>query len=211
MEQNNTSTQHEFEVEKKLQLTVSQSLSLIEGFDMVDQIEFTDTYWKDSGLHLPLRDRWLRKRGDEWVLKVPTSLESSTKRASDKYREIIDFEDIKQTLGVMGISEDFEQDLKDFGYTPWFEISSVRNVFTSEKFPGITITEDTTGFGYEIWEVEKCVPSQPEMENAEREIIEFIYAQGVEPQGYVRGKVHEYLFRYKPDEFQVLADAGVMK
>lgn len=211
MEQNNKSTQHEFEVEKKLQLTMSQSLMLIEGFDMVDQIEFTDIYWKDSGLHLPLRDRWLRKRGDEWVLKVPTSLESSTKRTSDKYREIIDFEDIKQTLGVMGVSEDFEQDLREFGYTPWFEIYSVRNVFTSEKFPGITIIDDTTGFGYKIWEVEKCVSSQSEMENAEREIIEFIYAQGVEPQGYVRGKVHEYLYQFKRNEFDELANARIMK
>lgn len=211
MEQKNTSTQHEFEVEKKLQLTMSQSLSLIEGFDMIDQIELTDTYWKDSGLHLPLRDRWLRKRGDKWVLKVPTSLESSTKRVSDKHREITDVEDIKQILGVMGVSEDFEQDLREFGYTPWFEISSMRNVFTSEKFPGITLTHDTTNFGYEIWEVEKCVPSQSGIENAEREILEFISAQGVEPQGYVRGKVHEYLYQLKRNEFDELANAGIMK
>lgn len=211
MEQKNTRTQHEFEVEKKLQLTMSQSLSLIEGFDMIDQIELTATYWKDGGLHLPLRDRWLRKRDDMWVLKVPTSLEAPTRRSSDKYREITDTEDIKQTLGIMGVSEDFEQDLVEFGYTPWFTISTVRNTYMSDDFPDIKIIRDTTDFGYEIWEIEKCVGSQNEIEYAEKQILDFISSQGISSKGYVRGKVHQYLYQFKKNEFDELANAGIMK
>ncbi len=211
MTQENAHTENQFEVEKKLQLTMIQSVKLIESFDLIKQIQLSDTYWKDSGLHLPLRDRWLRKRGDNWELKNPVSSFDATTRTTDKYNEITDTEDIKQILGVMGVSGDFEQDLREFEYSPWFTISSVRNICNSKRFPGITIVHDVTDFDYVIWEVEKCVEKQEDVSAAEDEIIKFISNKGITLQGYVRGKVHEYLYRYKNEEFQELARAGIMK
>src|SRR5260221_52798 len=85
------------EVEKKFVITPEQEEALIEDAEFVGEKIFTDTYFDYSDHRLTTSDLWLRKRGEQFELKVPLN-ESMIARVSDQYHELEDEKEIASFL-----------------------------------------------------------------------------------------------------------------
>lgn len=194
------------EVEKKFILTDEQQEKLTEGADFLGEKLFTDTYFDDSIYSLTTKDLWLRERSERFELKVTMNV-SIEERVSDQYRELETESEIAQQLNL---SADIPlvHALKDKGYVPFITVTTTRKKY---KKDGFSIDLDTMDFGYNIVEIEYMTDDESKIIEATDKIIECAKSYGITSNGFVRGKVAEYLRRNNPAHFQALIDAKVVK
>jgi adenylate cyclase class IV len=196
-----------FEVEKKFKLSNNESKKLLEGAEFISEKTFTDIYYDTPEYSLTKNDIWLRKRGEEFELKIP--MHQMGQHLLQQYQEIEGEEKIREIFSIAPIV-DFETDILAFSYEPFCVCTTTRRKFKKDKF---TIDLDLVEYGdfsYELAEIELLVETKEQMDEAAREIEEFASSLGLK-QGYVRGKVLEYLARKCPAHFEALVASGVIK
>jgi adenylate cyclase class IV len=202
-----------FEVEKKFLLSKKDITRLIQGADFLGDTIFTDTYYDTDQFALTKNDMWLRNRSGRWELKIPKYINEN--RESQQYQEIEGEENLRQIFDIVKKS-DFAEDIGEFGHRPFCVCETRRRKFKKEGFT-IDLDEvkfDPNGksekFDYALVEIELMVESEKEM-SAAVEAIE-IFAKKSELKNLpVRGKVVEYLKMKKPDHYNALIQAGVIK
>lgn len=196
-----------FEVEKKFILSESDIARLVEDADFVGEKTFTDIYYDTKEFALTKNDIWLRKRGEDFELKLPMHL--GDKNFSQQYQEIEGEEKIREIFAIAAIN-DFESDINAFGYKPFCNCVTTRKKFEKE---GFVIDLDTVVYDdksiYNIGEIELMVKEKQQMPEALEKIEKF--AQKNELKSLpVRGKVIEYLLRSKSEHYRALVAAGVV-
>jgi adenylate cyclase class IV len=195
------------EVEQKFILTEKDEQLLTQGAQFLGEKTFTDIYYDTAEYTLTKSNIWLRKRGENWEVKIPTG--NTGNGMTQQYQEIEGEEKIRQVFDVAP-KNDFEKDITEYGYAPFCICQTTRRKYAREKF---IIDLDTAAIGedfsYHIGEIEMMVPSEEQAENATEEILRFAKSLGIEALP-VRGKVIEYLKRKKPDHYQALMEAGVV-
>ena len=186
------------EVEKKFILSDSDVDRLTEGVPLLSERSFTDVYYDDAIFSLTIKDRWLRRRDGKWELKMP--LHDGADRLADQYDEITDVAKIWAALGV--------PDGK--GYTPFVSIITSRRKYKTGSFVLDLDAVDFGTFVYHIFEIELLVNEKSEIEGAIQKILAFAKEKNltIAP---VRGKVVEYLKRERPEHYQALLAAKVVK
>lgn len=203
------------EVEKKFILTAKQKERLLKGAEFVSEEIFTDIYYDTTEYALTKNDIWLRLRGDNFELKIPAHENANAKVQS--YTEIEGEENIRQIFNLLE-NKTFLEDMQVFGYGPFCVCTTTRKKYkkyfienqNKEKF-SIDLDEvDYADFQYVLAEIELMVESKAEMQKATKKIMAFAKSVGLRDM-YVRGKVLEYLRRKKPEHFQALVEAGVVK
>ncbi|KKP97476.1 MAG: hypothetical protein US25_C0002G0021 [Candidatus Moranbacteria bacterium GW2011_GWE1_36_7] len=196
-----------FEVEKKIILSESDIVRLIEGGKFLSEKTFTDVYYDTEEFALTKNDIWLRKRGDDFDLKLPMHLGDNN--FSQQYQEIEGEEKIREIFAIAKLN-DFESDINAFGYKPFCNCATTRKKYRKEGFiiDLDSVVYDDKGV-YNIGEIELLVEEKKQMAEALEKIEKF--AQKNELKSVpVRGKVIEYLLRSKPDHYQALVEAGVV-
>jgi adenylate cyclase class IV len=196
-----------FEVEKKFKLSEEESKKLLEGADFVSEKTFTDVYFDTEQHALTKNDIWLRKRGDDFELKIPMH-EFGSKKETQRYQEIEGEEKIREIFAIAPIG-DFETDIKVLGYEAFCTCITTRKKFAKQ---GFVIDIDSVNYGdfsYDVAEIELLVETKDQMKEAAEKIEQFATDNGLE-ETYVRGKVLEYLFRKKPQHFDALVKAKVV-
>ncbi len=205
-----------FEVEKKFKLSENESKRLLEGVEFISEKTFTDVYYDTVEYNLTKSDIWLRKRGEEFELKLPMH-KMAEKVNIQQYQEIEGEQKIREIFAIAPIG-DFENDIKVLGYESFCVCIITRRKYKKEGFIiDIDFVEYDSclnggleDFSYELAEIELLVEEKEQMSEAAIDIESFASANGLK-KIYIRGKVLEYLFRKKPEHFKALQDCGVVR
>jgi len=201
-----------FEVEKKFKLNSQETERLIEGAQFLGERIFTDLYFDTDEFALSKNDIWLRKRGEQFQLKLPVQLEG--KKLADQYQEIDGQEKIREIFAIPQIA-DFEKDIEKFGYGIFCDCTTTRKKYQKKDFiidvdEIVYESEDKQDFSYKIIEIELVVENQAEILLASEKIQNFAKEHKLTP-AQNRGKVIEYLFQKRPKHFEALVEAGVVE
>ena len=193
------------EIERKFAVTEEGKRRLTEGAEFVSEKTMTDTYYDTVDFQLTTKDRWLRLRDGKWELKEPLHALGFSKRAADQYRELITEGEIRTALRLPA-GQDIGADLAKTGYEPFATIKTVRRKYKKE---GFVIDLDVMDFGYEIGEIELMVQSEHDMSEAVDRIRGFAQKHGLELLP-VRGKVLEFIHRFRPAHYVALEKSGLI-
>jgi predicted adenylyl cyclase CyaB len=192
------------EVEKKFRLDEKQESILLEDAKLVGSKTNEDVYFDTDDFYLTKQDNWLRLRNGAFELKKRLH-KLGHKLGTTAYDEITDEQKIRDFLRLQTFGS-LINDLRDAGYKPFATIKKQRKSYTRGNFH---IDLDVCDFGYELAEIELLVETEAEREMAQKKINEFALKIGLD-QTPVRGKVIEYLLRFRPQHYQALVKAGVI-
>jgi len=195
------------EVEKKFILNEQDKERLTKEAQFLNERVFTDTYYDTEIFSLTTNDKWLRSREGRFELKLP--LHKGVDRLADQYNELEDEQKIRKALNLPS-NGNLADDLAKAGYFPFCTCKTTRIKYKKEQF---IINFDIVNFQdfiYNIGEIELMVNEKSEIEKAIEKIMYFAKSQNltIAP---VRGKVIEYLKRTKPNHYQALVLAKVVK
>lgn len=192
------------EIEKKFRITPEQEAHLLEGARFLRVVTNEDIYFDRPDFVLTKQDHWLRKRSGRFELKRRAH-ELGHKMGGTAYDEIEDEAGIRTFLDLPVVNS-LEADLSVAGYKPFTKIVTQRKSYEKE---GFHVDLDNCDFGYEVAEIELMVTDEREREQALERIETFARHMGLN-QTPVRGKIIEYLYRFSPEHYQALVDAGVL-
>lgn len=195
------------EVEKKFLLSESDKSRLTKDAEFLSERIFTDIYYDTADYSLTTKDQWLRKRENRFELKLP--MHAGSDRLVDQYRELDDEKSIREALNIP-LSESLSNDLSVAGYSPFCTCTTTRRKYARHPFIIDLDSVDFRDFTYSIGEIELMLKDAREIEAAIEKIMEFAKELNltIAP---VRGKVLEYMKRMKPDHYQALIQAHVIK
>ena len=195
------------EVEKKFILNEQDKERLTKEAQFLNERVFTDTYYDTEIFSLTTKDKWLRSREGRLELKLP--LHKGVDRLADQYDELEDEQKIRKALNLP-YNGNLADDLVKAGYFPFCTCKTTRRKYKKEQFIIDLDIVNFQDFIYNIGEIEMMVNEKSEIEKAIEKIMYFAKSQNltIAP---VRGKVIEYLKRTKPNHYQALVLAKVVK
>jgi len=195
------------EVEKKFILNEQDKERLTKDAQFLNERVFTDIYYDTEVFSLTANDKWLRSRGGRFELKLP--LHEGADRLADQYDELEDEQKIREALNLLA-NGNLADNLAKAGYSPFCTCKTTRRKYKKEPFIIDLDIVDFQDFTYNIGEIELMVKEKSEIESAIDKIMDFAKSQNltIAP---VRGKVIEYLKRTKPNHYQALVRAKVVK
>lgn len=193
------------EVEKKYRLTPEQEVRLLETSRFLGSKKNEDVYFDMADFSLTRQDHWLRTRSGRWELKRRVH-DLGHKLGGTAYDEIEDEPGIRAFL-QLPTTGSLADDLATAGYKPFARIVTERRSYENE---GFHIDLDICDFGYELAEIELMLEHEHQRQDALKRIEDFAARMGLD-QTHVRGKIIEYLFRFSPNHYQALQDAGVIR
>lgn len=193
------------EVERNFDLNPGDKEKLIVDAVFLGKKEFEDIYYDNASFELTLKDFWLRKRSGKWELKVPLNKETADVRETDQYKELDDESEIADSLGLP--SGDLSESLAKANYFPFATLVTSRESYNKGDFH---LDFDVVDFGYTTFEAELLVETEDEITMAEKKILEFARENNI-PEHKGKGKVVVYLQRFKPEHYEALVKAGVVK
>lgn len=199
------------EVEKKFLLTPEQESRLIEGAELIGEKTIVDVYYDTADYDVTLANMWLRRRGEEFELKVP--LRVSDDRTVDQFRELTDRTEICQALGLPADGTAVADVLKNAHHEPFMSPRTTRRTY--RKAAGFTIDLDTvtyegSNFRYTIAEIEKLVEDEADMPAAIEQIIAFARQHDLTTDQFILGKVGAFLKNERPEHYQALVAVGIL-
>ncbi len=195
------------EVEKKFVLNSDQTKALLTGATFLVEKKIEDIYFDTLDYKLSIKDWWLRKRGDQFELKI--SVGNNATRTVDQYEELETDVQIRKAL-EMPEGKDLSIDLALAGYQVFCHCITTRKKYSHGEF---TIDLDEVrydnGSTYRIAEIELMV-SEDQIGEADRRLREIADHYGLEDR-IVRGKIIEYLFQNDQKHYRALKTAGVIR
>lgn len=194
------------EVEVKFSLLNGNKQRILKDAKRIHTKINNDTYYDNKDFTLTLKDWWLRKRNTDFELKLPpNSKTKNTKHEARRYEELTEEPDIIKALQLTG--DDVAVVLAHNQFKPFAKLITTRDSYKHGKFH---IDIDHTNFNYNIGELELLVENLTEVEEAEKELIQFLTQRNISHSHGELGKVAYYLQKNNPDHFQLLVDAGVI-
>lgn len=195
------------EIEKKFILNEQDKERLIKNAQFLNERVFTDIYYDTEFFSLTSKNKWLRSSEVKFVLKLP--LHNGAERLADQYDELGDKQETREALNLPS-NKSLADDLVKAGYSPFCTRKTTRRKYKKETFIIDLDIVDFQDFTYNIGEIELMVNDKAEIEGAIEKIMIFAKEQNltIAP---VRRKVIEYLKRVKPNHYQALVQAGVVK
>ncbi|MBI5794487.1 CYTH domain-containing protein [Candidatus Uhrbacteria bacterium] len=192
------------EVEKKFRLDKRQEEQLTKDAEFLGSKMNEDVYWDTEDYQLTCQDHWLRLRNSRWELKRRMH-ELGHKLGGTAYDEIENEEGIRAFLHLPG-NGPMEPDLLAAGYKPF---ATIRNERRSYKHGAFHIDLDVCDFNYGVAEIELMVDRGDDRQVAIERIEKFAEGLGLD-QTHVRGKVIEFLHRFRRPHYERLKKAGVL-
>ena len=195
------------EVEKKFILSNEDKNNLIKGGQFTATKIYTDILYDTADYSLTTKDIWLRSRNGQFELKLPLD---KTEILFDQYEEIEDENKIKQFLNL-NTDQNLKEGLEQKGYQPFCVCKTTREKYQNGPFKIDLDSVEYEDFTYGLAEIELMVENESEMKPAQEKIDNFAKSLGLKVTNRIRGKVVEYLKRKRPEHYQSLINAGVVK
>lgn len=162
---------------------------------LVSEILLEDIYFDTDHFDLLKRDIWLRKRGDNWELKIPLGDNSMGLKSVGftQYREVEGLENIANEIKNATNKRPDELNVL-------VRVSATRENWKLEKFNIVIdrIVED----GWTIGEIELMNNSSDNVIDSKNKIEDLGKKLGFKPQKF--GKVHHCLATKKPEAWKIL-------
>ncbi len=196
----------QIEIEKKFHPSEEQLARLLEGAEHKGEKISKDTYYDTAEYTLTTKDRWLRKRNDDFELKI--SLNPDGNRTEDQYREVTDMAEIRRELGLPEEGE-LERLLAERGIVPFGSWTTRRQRYVKE---GFAIDVDDVDFGtfrHSVVEIELIVSDTSLITEASARILAFAQRHGLNMER-IPGKATVYLQRERPEHLAALRAAQVV-
>ena len=193
------------EIEKNFDLRSGQRERLITGARLFGRKIITDSYYDLVDYSLTRRDYWLRRRDNRWELKVPYNAAAVGDRLTDRYHELETESGIIAALQLPA-GQLLEQSLTAAGYKPFVTMVTTRESYQQGEFH---LDFDEMDFGFTTFEAEIMVSDESAVVKVETKIKDFAKQYGL-TSAHGRGKVIEYLYRYRSEHYQALVAAGVI-
>lgn len=196
----------EIEIEKKFHPSEEQLVRLLEGAESKGEKISKDTYYDTAEYALTTKDRWLRKRNDNFELKI--SLNPDGNRTEDQYREVTDMLEIRRELSLSEEGE-FESLLIERGIEPFGSWTTYRQKYVKD---GFAIDVDDVDFGtfrHSVVEIELIVSDTSMIPEAGARILAFAKKHGLSMER-APGKATVYLQRERPEHLAALRKAQVI-
>ena len=187
------------EVEKKFHINPETLTTLLKGTKLISDSTITDTYFDDDVYSLTTHDVWLRKRDALFELKIPID---NHKGLVTRYREITDEDEIYTILKIKKIKT-LAEDLNSNNIKPFAVLKTQRRTYKKDIF---TIDIDDVDYGYALCEIELLVEKPAEVEEASQKILAFAKEHDLDL-SKKRGKLVEYIYRFRPEHYRVLKQA----
>ena len=211
------------EVERKFAAGDPAELSRVvtaNGGTVLGEKRFHDQYWDTPQCDLTRRDTWLRRRDQQWELKLP--VEEAAKRSGGErsiFREVEGSAAVAEALapllpgwdGAVPVEPDadLEPRLRALKLVPFAELGTVRSKY---KIGQGSIDADIASFGHSVVEIEVMCSTQEEVPAAEDEIGRIASLIGAKPlDGTTGGKLETYIRRFCPDVLAQLQEVGVLR
>lgn len=200
------------EIEKKFLLTDAQQQSLLEGSEELGEKIVNDSYLDTSDYRLTTADYWFRERDGVYELKAPLKTSNGLGTATNRYHEITNIEEITQELNIP-VESDFATALSTASIKRFMTCYTRRNSYEKQGFH-IDVDEvsyDDSQFTYAVAEIELLIDDESQADDAELLIVEFAKKFDLVTDQVVLGKVAAFLRAEKPDHYETLVAAGVLK
>ncbi len=192
------------EVEKKFNLNNEEIARLVKNAEFVKEIIIHDTYFDTDDYKLTLKDMWLRNRDGHYELKVPPV--GTKDYLFSKYQELTTNKEIIAALNFPSDRE-IADSLSLTGLKPFATFVSTRRKYKLDDF---NIDIDSIDYGYNLAEIELMVEKEEDVPLAKDRIANLAKDLGLEIK-ITRGKLTEYMARFKQTHHKALIDAGVLK
>lgn len=198
------------EVEKKFLLTPEQEARLLKGATFLGEKVLTDIYYDTDVFAVTTKDWWLRTRNGRFELKMVVSHTGGF--TGDIYDEIEDELRIREIL-ELARNGDLLSTLEAAGYRVFAKCQTTRRKYEKEGFHidcDVAVFPDVSDSTYRIAEIELLVDDDSMVSGAGARIAQFAESHGLNPDS-PRGKMDEYLFRFRPEHYAALMRAGVVR
>lgn len=194
------------EVEIKCKPTPEQIEKLLNGATFLSKEYITDIYYDSSSYQLSLKDYWLRKRNNNFVLKIPASSSPLLKvQANTPKYELETDQEISAALGL-STTQPLEEVLAQNGYHALYTLSKTRE---KHKKEGIIIDIDHATFetyDFHLCELELIVEKPEEVPSATQRLADFAHQHGITI-GNVPGNLIALIQIINPQHYEMLETA----
>lgn len=197
------------EIERKFALKDGDRERLIDGAEFLKEKIIFDSYYDTDDYSLTSKDIWLRSRNGKFELKFPLHGKEGLNREADQYEEITTDDGIRSRLNLAG-EKSLEVDLEENGYKPFCSYKTTRQEYKKGIF---IIDIDEADFGdssHQLAEIELEASDKSAIKETIAKILVFAKGLGLS-NDKIRGKVTEYLRRYRIDHYRALVKAGVCR
>ena len=184
------------EVEKKFQPTEEQLKMLLAGAEFLGEKEYTDIYYDLPDLSFYKRELRLRKRNDDYELKIQISDSKQHKAVFNE--EVTESGEILARLGF-DRNDNLEKIIRE-NLVILCTIKTKRKKYRVGEFE---IDVDETDFDYNICEIELMVESEANINEAEQKILTLAEHFGFSTKK-LPGKVAECLRKTRPEIYKEL-------
>lgn len=200
------SASNPIEVESRFRVTPEAQKTILLHAGPCKQIQFTDRYFCEQ---LALSDKWLRMRDHAWQIKVPVKVDSSSRKGSVVYEELV---------GAAALEHVSKCGFETKGMDVYACITTVRTIWDMNiPVPwgsyAMQVTADEChsedGFQYNIGEIEVLVQDKDEVGGASKAIEHARRELGLEQVDESGGKLIRYLSEKKPALYEKLRSKGL--
>lgn len=183
------------------------------------EISFHDEYWDTAECVLTRRDTWLRRREQQWELKIPVAGSQRSGGETSTFTEIEGAPAVGAALATLladwdGANErltgeELEARLRAAQLTPFAAFGTVRSKY---KLGGCSIDADVASFGHSVVEIEVMCAAADEVAAAESEIARVATLIDARPlDASSGGKLETFIRRFCPAVLAQLVEVGVLK
>ncbi len=194
------------EVEIKVHVTDEQKEKLIDGAVFISEKTFIDEYFDSHDFALTTNGYWLRKRGDQFELKLPATSDGSFNIEKNiPMQEITAEADIVRALKLHPATS-LVNALGPAGYSRIYRFSNTRQAYEKD---GFVIDFDTADFGdlvYQTCEIEIMVDAKDRVPHAFEQLYAFAKQYGIESER-AEGKLWYYIKRKNPAHYWALKNS----
>lgn len=199
------------EIEKKFLPTPEQQKALLEDAKLLESKVVTDTYFDTPTYGITTHDLWLRERDDVYELKAPPKAGSGSYSGTNRYHEITNPQLILKELGL-DPKDTIEVAFKKAGIAPFMTCYTNRSSYEKEGFhiDVDAATYDGSEFTYALVEIELLV-DETEADSADDRIMEFAQQFNLRTDGVILGKIAALLKEERPEHYNALVAAHILK
>jgi adenylate cyclase class IV len=199
------------EIEKKFLPTPEQQEALLKDAKIIESKVVTDTYLDTPTYELSTHDLWLRERDGVYELKAPPKAGSGSYSGTNRYHEITDPRLILQELGL-DPNDTIDTAFNKADIAPFMICYTNRSSYEKDGFhiDVDSATYDDSEFTYALVEIELLV-DETEAEEADSRIMEFARQYNLRADGVILGKIAALLKEERPEHYNALVAANILK
>lgn len=188
----------QIEIEIKFHFTKEDVENIAKFATFISKDSFTDSYFDTKDYMLTKNNFWLRKREENFELKIPTP--NSSKNGIFSYQEITNFSSLEYEISqVLQIKKSLRELIKEEILLPYCTFTSYRKKYKYNEF---TFDFDETDFGFSIGELEIIV-TEDSLKQGQEKLENYFNSLNLKKSKSI-GKLVEFIKERNPEQYKII-------